>query len=166
MLRAVLQSCGWWVAPRGPAKLWVVGCSARSIKLSDAGSARTAHSRVLYLRCFAVHSYTTAFAVLGPVSGNAATRSFTRLLERHRSNLYRLRGAGKRHRSNLYRPRGAGKRHRSNLYRLRGAGKRHRSNLYRPRGAGKRYGTVFAGPRGVECHRKVMQDSTVTERNH
>ena len=40
-----------------------------------------------YLRCFAVHSYATAFAVLGPVSGNAATRSFPRLLERRRSNL-------------------------------------------------------------------------------
>ena len=78
------------------------GCSALSLqscwrfllrtvsaKLSDAGSARTAHSHVLYLRCFAVHSYTTAFAVLGPVSGNAATCSFPRLLERRRSNLCR-----------------------------------------------------------------------------
>ena len=42
-------------------------------KLSDAGSARTAHSRAPDLRCFAVHSYTTAFAVLGPDSGNAVS---------------------------------------------------------------------------------------------
>ena len=40
-------------------------------------TARTARSRALYLRCFAVHSCSTAFAVLGPVSGNTAVGSFT-----------------------------------------------------------------------------------------
>ena len=72
-------------APRSESVLLVIPRSVA--KLSDAGSVRTAHSRVLYLRCFAVLSYATAFAVLGPVSGNAATRSFPRLLERRRSNL-------------------------------------------------------------------------------
>lgn len=84
MKGGVLLIAGRWPAvcstllESGAEWLRAVGVYCRCVphnvtKLSDAGSARTAHSRAPDLRCFAVHSYTTAFAVLGPDSGNAVS---------------------------------------------------------------------------------------------